>query len=60
MINVIDRFGDSIETKQLSNDRFSAQLIVRSSSTFFAWVFQFRGDVIISAPNDVKEHYLKC
>ena len=59
MINVIDRFGDSIETKQLSNDRFSAQLLVRPSSTFFAWVFQFRGDVIISAPNDVKENYLK-
>jgi predicted DNA-binding transcriptional regulator YafY len=59
MINVIDRFGDSIETKQLSNDRFSVQLLVRPSSTFFAWVFQFRGDVIISAPNDVKENYLK-
>ncbi len=59
LINVIDRFGDDIETKQLNDDRFSAQILVRPSSTFYAWVFQFRGDVIITAPADVKENYIK-
>ncbi|MCR5540840.1 MAG: WYL domain-containing protein [Ruminococcus sp.] len=59
LINVIDRFGEDVETKQLNEDRFSAQIFVKPSSTFFAWVFQFRGEVIITAPNDVKENYIK-
>lgn len=59
LINVIDRFGEEIETRSLDNDRFRARINVRPSSTFFAWVFQFRGDVRISAPAEVKESYLK-
>ena len=59
LINIIDRFGEDVETKQLNEDRFSAQIFVKPSSTFFAWVFQFRGEVIITAPYDVKENYIK-
>lgn len=59
VLNVIDRFGDEIKTEPVNDDRFQARITVRPSSTFFSWVFQFRGDMIITAPEEVKNSYLK-
>lgn len=59
MVNVIDRFGEDIDTKAVDDDRFQAAVTVSPSSTFFAWIFQFRGDVRITAPDEVKNRYLK-
>ena len=59
VMNVIDRFGEKIETRPINDERFQATFKVRPSSTFYSWVFQFRGDMIITAPEDVKSGYMK-
>lgn len=59
MLNVIDRFGEGIETQPVGKERFRAIITVSPSSTFFSWVFQFRGDMIITAPEDVRNSYIK-
>lgn len=58
MLNVIDRFGEDIKTEQEDDEHFTAEIIVRPSTTFFAWVFQFGGDIKILNPSDVKTRYL--
>ena len=59
MLNVIDRFGEDIATKQIDDNHFSAEITVRPSSTFYAWVFQFCGKVKIVSPKNVIEGYNK-
>lgn len=59
MLNIIDRFGEEVDTEPIDDDKFSVKVSVRPSSTFFAWVVQFRGDVRITAPENVKKSYLK-
>ena len=59
LLNVIDRFGEDIETKQIDDNHFSAEITVRPSSTFYAWVFQFCGKVKIVSPKNVIEGYNK-
>lgn len=56
---VLDRFGDNIDTKPLDSTHFQAETEVSVSPTFFAWVFQFRGDIEITAPSEVISHYQK-
>ena len=57
MINVIDRFGEEIETAVIDNEHFRAKVIVAPSSTFFSWVFQFRGGIRVVGPEHVKRDY---
>ncbi len=57
MISVIDRFGLDIETEVLDDDHFKAVVSICPSSTFFAWVFQFCGEIRIAGPTDVREKY---
>ena len=57
MLNVIDRFGEDILTEQTDEKHFIAKISVRPSSTFFAWIFQFEGDIRILKPENVKERY---
>ena len=59
MLNIIDRFGEEVDTEPIDDDKFSVKVSVCPSSTFFAWVVQFRGDVRITAPENVKKSYLK-
>ena len=54
---VIDKFG---ETKNISNvrkDTFDITVPVFLSGTFYAWVFQFVGEMNIIAPGHVKDAY---
>ena len=48
---IVDRFGSKLETKQISDDNFSVTVEVSLSPPFYAWVFQFNGDIKILSPN---------
>ncbi len=42
---VIDRFGDEVRTAFVDDEHFTAKVEVSVSQTFFAWVFQFTGEM---------------
>lgn len=50
---LIDRFGKEFISRQTSDDRFTAKVTVDAGPTFFAWVFQFGGDIRIIGPERV-------
>ena len=53
----IDRFGEGIEIQNITEDEFDFTVPVAVSGTFFAWVFQFTGQMKILAPAPIKEAY---
>ena len=57
MQNVVDRFGEEIETTVLDDNCFRAIVTVRPSKTFFSWVVGFCGGIRIAEPADVKERF---
>ena len=57
MQNVVDRFGEEIETTVLDENSFQAIVTVRPSKTFFSWVVGFCGGIRIAEPADVKERF---
>lgn len=57
MQNVVDKFGEEIETDIINEDTFSAKVIVRPSRTFFSWVFGFCGGIRITEPKAVRDKY---
>ncbi len=57
MQNVVDKFGEEIETDILNEETFSAKVIVRPSRTFFSWVFGFCGGIRITEPKAVRDKY---
>ena len=57
MQNVIDRFGEEIETDLIDTEHFSAKVTVRPSQTFFSWVFGFGSGIRIMAPQNVRKDY---
>ena len=59
MQNVVDKFGEEIETDILNDETFSAKVIVRPSRTFFSWVFGFCGGIMIMGPKEVRDKYLE-
>ena len=54
---VIDRFGDGIELKDITEDGFTVTVPVSLSTTFYAWVFQYTGRMVITAPEHVRDEY---
>ncbi len=57
MQNVIDKFGEEIETNIVDDEHFSAKVTVRPSRTFFSWVFGFCGGIRILSPQSVRRDY---
>lgn len=55
MRNVIDRFGDGVQTEPDGPDHFTAQVDVAPSPPFFAWVFTFAGGIQITDPESTLE-----
>ena len=47
---VIDRFGENVKTRVLSDSEFTAEMEVALSPNFYAWVFRFGGAIKILAP----------
>lgn len=54
---IVDKFGDEVETSPVDKDFFEATADISVSQTFFAWVFQFNGDIKITSPSDVVLRY---
>lgn len=54
---IVDRFGDAVETSPIDYEHFAAVAEVSVSQTFFAWVFQFDGDIQIKSPELVVDRY---
>ena len=54
---VIDRFGEGIELRDVTEDAFTVTVPVSLSTTFYAWVFQFVGRMSITAPESAREEY---
>lgn len=57
MDQVIDRFGEQVEIRNVQNDMFDITVPVSLSGTFYAWVFQYVGEMNIIGPGYVKEKY---
>ena len=56
---IVDRFGTKLETKQISYDRFTVEVEVSLSPTFYAWVFQFAGGMRILKPKKAVDEIMK-
>ena len=56
---IVDKFGDEVETSPTDDSHFKAVAEVSVSQTFFAWVFQFNGDIKIASPDSVVSRYRK-
>ena len=59
MNNVIDHFGEKVRTAIADEKTFRAFVSESPSSTFFAWVSEYRGHIRIAGPADVKQAYEK-
>ena len=57
MQNILDRFGEKTETEIVNARSFRATVNVVPSSTFYSWVFQFQGSILIEAPEDTAAAY---
>ena len=57
LMHIIDRFGEDIRTEIADDEHIRAVLKVSPSFTFFSWVFEFNGDIAITAPAHVKAEY---
>lgn len=56
---IVDKFGDEVETLPMDDSHFKAVAEVSVSQTFFAWVFQFNGNIKIASPDSVVSRYRK-
>jgi predicted DNA-binding transcriptional regulator YafY len=56
---LVDRFGKDFYSEKTGPDHFTARVTVDTSPTFFAWVFQFGGDITIISPASVKSEFNK-
>ena len=57
MQNIIDEFGEDVETEIVDDEHFRVKVMVKPSRTFFAWVFGFCGGIRIIAPPETKLKY---
>ncbi|MDO4834777.1 MAG: WYL domain-containing protein [Bacillota bacterium] len=56
---IVDRFGTKLETKQISDDRFTVEVEVSLSPTFYAWVFRFAGGMRILKPKKAVDEIME-
>ena len=57
MRDVIDRFGEEVETWISDEEHFHVRAKVADSPTFYSWVFGFVGDIRILEPDVAVKHY---
>lgn len=55
---VIDRFGEDVAVIKQDEDTFDVQVQVCLSGTFFAWLFQFVGEMWIAGPESIRNEYV--
>lgn len=54
---IIDKFGDDVRTEVIGGGWFKATADVCVSPTFFGWLFQFTGKMILLSPGDAAREY---
>jgi predicted DNA-binding transcriptional regulator YafY len=54
---IIDRFGEDVETWNVTDDTFHVKVQVTDSPTFYGWVFSFAGKVRIMGPDRIRDKY---
>lgn len=59
MKGVIDKFGLDIPVRKVDDDHFRTRVTVCTSPTFFSWVFQWCGEIRITAPEDAAAEYME-
>lgn len=57
---VIDQFGTDIEISKPGDDMLEITTIVHLSPTFYGWLFQYVGEMMVAAPEYVKREYAEC
>ena len=57
MINVIDRYGDGIRTEIADGGHFRATVNAVPSNTFFAWIFEFGGSILVEGPERIRKAF---
>ncbi len=59
MDQVIDKFGEGVDVRNVRNDTFDITVPVDISGTFYAWVTQFVGEMAILAPGHIRDMYVE-
>ena len=54
---IIDRFGTDVNIRPVDHDCFEITETVAISGTFFGWLFQYAGEMMLVSPEHVKEQY---
>ncbi len=54
---IIDQFGMGIEVSKIDEDLYRTKVMVCTSPTFYAWVFQWGGRIRIEGPVEVLQEY---
>ena len=54
---IYDQFGEETVIKAVSDNLLETTVQVQISPTFWGWVFQFREQLSISAPEEIQEKY---
>lgn len=57
MDQMIDKFGEGIEIRNVQSETFDITVPVHISGTFYAWVTQFVGEMKIVAPEYIRQAY---
>lgn len=56
---IADRFGDNIIPIQIDSRHFTVTVNVELTPTFYAWVFQYQGEIIIQSPQKAINEFVK-
>ncbi len=56
---IIDKFGDHIDTNRINKQFFTVKTKVELSPTFYAWVFQYRGEICIQSPQEAVDQFVQ-
>ena len=54
---IYDKFGEDTQMLRIDEDTCAARVTVQVSPTFWGWVFQFRGELQITEPQDLIDTY---
>ncbi len=54
---VMDQFGDKLEISNRRENRMDVTVTVHLSPTFYAWLFQYMGQMTVIVPEHVREAY---
>jgi len=57
MDQIIDRFGLKVDIHPIDDEKFEVTETVAISATFFGWLFQYAGEMMLVAPEHVKAQY---